>query len=88
LFFHGIVFGTSSGVPQLDECTLARLVCHYLVSTIPDEGLPEVARALEDCRDYYLEEVNRQPELPPAREIVKAQVGRTYERPTFALAEE
>ena len=83
-----MVFRTSSGLPQLDEAALLRLICHYALSKIPDEGLPEVVRLLADSSNYYLEEANRQRALAPVPEIVKAKVARRYDRPAFGLTEE
>jgi len=87
-FDHGVVLGTHSGVLRRDEDILRRLVCHYILSTIPNEGLPEVFQSLLDYRSYYLEENFRRPALPPAQDVVKAKWARTYDRPAFGVVGE
>lgn len=88
-FQHTMVVRTSACPPQDDWSVLMRALCHYLLTKIPDDGLPEICRSIVDTYEYY----TQPPRLLKGYEVhklqaVKAKAGRTYERPSFPIAEE
>lgn len=86
---HTMIVRTATCPPQMDRSVFMRAVCHYLLSKLPDDGLPDVCRSIADAFEYYaqtpkaLSGYNLQ-KLQP----IKAKPGRTYERPPFPIAEE
>src|SRR5260370_5709507 len=40
-FQHSMVVRTTAGPPQYDQSVFMRAVCHYLLTRMPDEGLPD-----------------------------------------------
>jgi hypothetical protein len=77
---------TTTGLPQYDRSVFLRAMCHYLLTKLPDDGLPDVCRSLVEAYEYYLQppKILRMPE----HQAVKAKPGRIYERPPFPIAEE
>jgi hypothetical protein len=84
-----MVVRTSAFPVQYDRSIFVRALCHYLLTRLPDDGLPDVCRSIVDAYEYYAQppralnsyEVHK---LQP----IKAKAGRTYERPSFPIAEE
>jgi hypothetical protein len=90
-FQHKLVVRTTAGPPQYDKSVFLRAVCCYLLTKLPDDGLPDVCRSIADAYEYYVQsprvlrpyEVHK---LKPSP--IKAKAGRTYERPSFPIVEE
>lgn len=87
-FEHQIVVRTTAGPPRYDRFVVMRLLCHYLLMKLPEEGLPEVCRSMADAYDYYL----RTPRLVSSQQLkrpsTKAKTSHRYERPSFPIVEE
>ncbi len=82
--FH--VLGTAGEV-DLPETIKARMVCHFILTQLPDKGLPEAIESLAEMWRFYAENATRHLALlAPARTAV--QLKPKYERPTFTIAEE
>ena len=82
-----MVVRTTAGPPQYDQSVFMRAVCHYLLTKMPDEGLPDVCRSIADAYEYYLQPPRSLRSFDVHRSV-KAKSGRTYERPPFPIAEE
>jgi hypothetical protein len=65
-----------------------RLLCHYLLNQIPDEGLPELCESIGQIYEFHFSTATAY--TPPKFETrsVRAKRGRAYERPEFSLADE
>lgn len=65
-----------------------RLLCHYLLNQIPDEGLPELMESIAEIYEFHCSATSTY--APPKLETrsVRAKRGRVYERPEFSLADE
>jgi hypothetical protein len=83
---HTMCVRTTTGLPQYDKSVFLRAMCHYLLTKLPDEGLPDVCRSIVEAYEYCLQppKILRMPD----HQTVKAKAGRTYERPSFPIAEE
>lgn len=88
-FLHRVELGTTAGAPGYETGIALRVLCHYLINNIPDEGLAELCQSIADIHDYYITRAHHLRSLPlPSRDVLKAKSGATYERPAFGLAEE
>lgn len=88
-FEHHILVRTTAEPTRFDQQSIfLKVLCHYLLNKIPDEGLPEMCRSMAEVFDYYV----RAPRLVKGHEAkqlsVKAKTGQKYERPAFPIAEE
>lgn len=65
-----------------------RVVCHYLVDLVSEEGLSDLAECIKDNLEFY------KPPSPPLRprltgeDGVRAKLGEKYERPAFQFIQE
>jgi hypothetical protein len=82
--FH--VLGTS-GTVDPPEPLKYRLVCDWLLTQLPDEGLPEALESLAQMWRFYRIPVT-EPPMAPALASVLACWGATYVRPVFPVTEE
>lgn len=88
-FHHRVVTATTSGRRDYDLEIILRMLAHFLINCLPGDALPEVCETMADIHDYHVTRANYlYAAHPPAREVMKANIGRTYERPAFGLAEE
>lgn len=88
-FQHTMVVRTTACPPQYDRAVFVRALCHYLLTKLPDEGLPDVCRSLVDAYEYYFQFPKALKTYEVQRfQPVKAKAGRTYERPAFPISEE
>src|SRR5712692_5884749 len=87
-FFHSVCLQTTAGAPRYDKTAILRMVGHFLLSRMPDEGLFESCESLAETYDYYLARTqNRfQPTCSTSR-FHYATRGASYVRPSFPLAE-
>lgn len=77
----------TSGEPDVPEPLKARIVCQFLLSQLPDEGLAEALESLVQMWRFYQAPVVPPPALPaPAR--IPARLGEAYVRPVFPVTEE
>lgn len=67
---------------------LQRIVCHLLVSRIPEEGMLELCDSVGGIYEYYKSRSLVAPALPPPHQEIPARQGKSYERPTFYASEE
>ena len=66
---------------------IRRVLCHYLLDQLPDEGLPEAYDSLGGMQEFYSEPHSQSvPRLP--QHVTAASYGDSYERPEFRIAEE
>ena len=66
---------------------IRRVLCHFLLDQLPDEGLPEAYDSLGGMQDFYSEPHPQS--LPRLVEHVTAvSYGDSYERPEFRIAED
>lgn len=87
---HSVMF------KQLDEGTnyqcvspkiIHRLLCHFLIDRIPDEGLPELVESVGGIYEFYQLPAPT-PALLPQHRSVSGEISRSYERPPFQIEEE
>jgi hypothetical protein len=73
--------------PEVPASMRTRILCHLLLSQIPERGLSEALESLFEMWRFYREPV---PEMiePPRRESILAKLGATYDRPPFHIAED
>jgi hypothetical protein len=68
---------------------LARLFCHYLVTLLPNEALPELVDDLDDLRGKYLKPARVTGSLLSSGSTrLKAKVGKSVPRPEIQLERE
>ena len=65
----------------------ARILCHLLVSQIPDRGLHEALESLFEMWRFYRQPVPTMIEAPRLQSI-PAKLGATYDRPLFHVTED
>ena len=65
---------------------VARVYSYWLIDHIPDSGLLEMIRKLEEIRDYHLElAVVGLGTQEPKKTILRAKPGKRYDRPIVSL---
>ncbi len=82
--FH--LLGTS-GETDLPEPIKARLLCHFLLTRIPDEGLPEALESLAGMWMFYQTPTPHPPALPSARSVPARLTG-SYAEPVYPVTED
>jgi hypothetical protein len=85
---HRVAFHIQeTGAGGIDaEAIMKRVLCHILVTMVPDRGLREACDALRHIAEYYGQEENRVPALPEAKRV-KARVGQKSVRSEFHVEE-
>lgn len=73
--------------PQYPQALLLRFLCHYLVDSVPDDGVSELAEATLSVFDYYRIPRKSVVVAPEHRQLV-AEMGRTFESPGFRVEDE
>lgn len=82
--FHDL---STSGEAEVPEPLKVRIVCHFLLSQIPDEGMAEALETLVGMWLFYRTPVSPPPALPaPVR--IPVELRKTYVRPVFPVTEE
>ena len=64
---------------------LARVFCHFIISALPEEALPELAEDLNDIGCRYLRPARAQRQLVQSSTPVKAKIGKTIARPEIQI---
>lgn len=77
---------TISGPEEL-LLPLERMLAHFLVDQMPDEGLHELVESLANMFDFYARRSTPAPLPSPPRRTRARVVGR-YERPVFEVTED
>lgn len=72
---------------RLPKCALERLQCHFLVDSIPDEGLPKICEMLGDLAEDYTERPYIGPRISNMGSVPMVP-GMTYERPSLEYSED
>jgi hypothetical protein len=67
---------------------LARMFCHFVVSALPNEALPELVDELGDLRSEYLKPMREAGTLLTSPTKLKAKFGRSVGRPEIQLDKE
>lgn len=87
-FSHSVILETTAGVPSYDTSAILRMVGHFLLSTMPDDGLVETCESIAETFDYY---TARQLELSRPRVSMRtfspATAGESRVRPPFRISE-
>jgi hypothetical protein len=78
--------GTSSE-PEIPLSVRSRILCHLLVSQIPDRGLHEALESLFEMWRFYRQPVPTMIEAPRPQSI-PVKLGATYDRPLFHVTED
>ncbi|HKI16339.1 MAG TPA: hypothetical protein VKA15_00585 [Isosphaeraceae bacterium] len=86
-FRVSIHFSETTSELELPAAMRSRILCHLLVSQIPDRGLGEALESLFEMWRFYREPVPRMIE-PPRPQSLPAKLGATYDRPPFHIAED
>jgi hypothetical protein len=86
-FRVSIHFSETTSELELPAAMRSRILCHLLVSQIPDRGLSEVLESLFEMWRFYREPVPTMIE-PPRPQSLPAKLGATYDRPPFHIAED
>lgn len=84
LGFH--LFGTS-GIAELPEPMVQRLLCHALIQRLPDEGLAEAMQSLTDTNEFYRLPRFVLPPLLPQKSIPVRITG-SYVEPVYPVTED
>lgn len=73
--------------PKYQASVVFRILCHYLVDAVPDNGVPEMLDSVVSLFEYY-----RVPSqtvvVGPERKQLPASLGKVYQSPTFHIPEE
>ncbi len=64
-----------------------RVVCHYLVDLVSDEGLRELADCLKDNLEFYQTPATPTPQLAGSHSV-RVKLGEKYDRPAFQFVQE
>jgi hypothetical protein len=75
------------GVIDIPDAVKARIVCHVLLTQIPDEGMTEALESLGQMWEFYRTPVRQPPPLP-APTSKPAVRGRSYTREPFRVTED
>lgn len=68
------------------ESIVGRMVCHVIVDQMPDDGILEALRTLENMKVYYLEMAAGEPRLSsPIKHSLKAKIGKRNDRPVISI---
>ena len=67
---------------------LAKLICHKIVDHISAQGMPELCEAMTEIYDFDRKRSEYQQKTLPSRQTVQANLGKSYQRPEFHIAEE
>ena len=88
-FSHEVAFRrpTESGNEYALRIVL-RILCHFLVDRIPDNGLKETGETLLEIGQFYRERSKDDMPLLAEKTEINARRGRSYERPEFPIPEE
>lgn len=65
-----------------------RVVCHYLVDLISDEGLRELADCLKDNLEFYKVPAAQTSPQQSGEHGVRVKLGQKYDRPAFHFVQE
>lgn len=77
----------TSGEIDIPDAVKARLVCHVLLTQIPDEGITEAVESLSHMWEFYRTRVAQAPQLPSPPSI-PAVYGKAYTREVFQVTED
>jgi hypothetical protein len=80
--------GTQGATVQPSAEFVARAYCHAIISTLPDEALPELTEDLTDLAGRYLRPSKASVRLLTAPTTLKARMGKSVARPEIQLDEE
>ena len=72
-------------LPRRDD--LVRVLCHYFLGQVPDEGLEEAGETLAHIYRFYAERAQDQKFLP-RHTVETASFGKSYDREPFYITEE
>ena len=70
------------------EAVKMRVVCHYLLDLVTDEGLPELFECLTENLEFYKSRQGNEIAQLPANSGVRVTFGQRYNRPAFQIAQE
>ncbi len=90
-FSHSVSFNVQetdeTQVIRLDQ-VIGRILCHFLVSRIPDEGLEELYESIWDILHFYKTGPQQRPSLPPFRREIRPYKANRVVRPVFSIHQE
>ena len=88
-FSHSVFLQTTAGAPRYNKAAILRMVGHFLLSRMPDEGLAETCQSLAENYDYYLTRARTTLEVTcPTPQSYGAPLAVSNIRPLFPIAEE
>ncbi len=88
-FSHSVCLQTTAGAPRYDKAAVLRMIGHFLLSRMPDDGLAETCESLAETYDYYLARGQKRLECTsPTSRSYYATLGNSYVRPTFRITEQ
>jgi hypothetical protein len=79
---------TVGSIEELPEALQMRIVCHLLLTHLPDRGIPEACEMLARAYEFYAAASPPALSAPIERRRFKAQVAKPSPRPGFQLTEE
>jgi hypothetical protein len=85
--FFGIHRLGTGGAWEFSEAEAVRLLCHFLIERLDDQGLKEAVETLDGMVRFYETPVAL-PKPLPAPQPVKMQMGEARIRPVFPVTEE
>jgi hypothetical protein len=82
-----IHFSGTTDEPEMPASMRTRILCHLLLSQIPDRGLSEALESLYEMWQFYRTTPAQipAPSKPPS---LPAKLGKTYVRPEFHVSED
>jgi hypothetical protein len=86
-FRVSIHFSGTTNELEVPAAMGTRILCHLLVSQIPERGLAEALESLFEMWRFYREPVPKLIE-PPRPQSLPAKLGATYDRPPFHITED
>ena len=88
-FAHSVLLRTSADAPRYDRAVVLRTVGHFLLSTMPAEGLTEALEGLAETYSFWLGDLNRSAlSSQPTSSFYEATQAPSRERPAFRVIQE
>jgi hypothetical protein len=85
---HHLMYEPETGfTPRYSEELVLRILCHYLVDSVPDQGLLELTDSISSLAKYY-QPPRHSVLLVPERKQLRAARGKAFDSPTFHVEPE
>jgi hypothetical protein len=85
---HHLVYSPTEIAPRYPGAVLLRILCHYLVDSVPDRALPEIAESTLSVFEHHQVPRHSLVYSVPGQQRLPAAQGRTFESPGFQIEPE